>query len=196
MLSAGDVRDVPRAVRRRVRRRRALADRCRCRRASRSSGTTDSTYIRKPPFFEDMTTEPAPLTRHRRRARAGAARRQRHDRSHLAGGLDQGGQPGGEVSDRARRQAGGLQLVRRAPRQSRSDDARHVREHPAAQPAGAGHRRRLDDAISPAASVMTIYDASMKYQRRRRAADGASPARNTGPGRRATGRRRARCCSA
>ena len=41
--------------------------------------------------------------------------------------------------------AGRLQLVRRAPRQSRSDDARHVRQHPAAQPARAGHRRRLDD---------------------------------------------------
>ena len=38
---------------------------------------------------------------HRRRARAGGARRQRHDRSHLAGRIDQGGQPGGEVPDRA-----------------------------------------------------------------------------------------------
>ena len=32
--------------------------------------------------------------------------------------------------------------VRRAPRQPRSDDARHVRQHPPAQPAAAGHRRR------------------------------------------------------
>src|SRR5262245_63955554 len=35
----------------------------------------------------------------------------------------------------------GLQLVRRAPRQSRSDDARHVRERQAAQPDGAGDRK-------------------------------------------------------
>ena len=87
---------------RRVRRRRALASRCRCRPASASRGTDDSTYIRNPPFFEGLTLEPAPLARHRRRARARAARRQRHDRSHLAGRIDQGGQPGREVPDRAR----------------------------------------------------------------------------------------------
>ena len=45
-----------------------------------------------------------------------------------------------------------LQLLRRAPRQPRSDDARHVRQHPPAQPARARHRRRLDDATCPAAT--------------------------------------------
>jgi aconitate hydratase len=44
------------------------------------------------------------------------------------------------------RAAGRLQPVRRAPRQPRSDDARHVRQHPPAQPAAAGHRRRRDAA--------------------------------------------------
>ena len=39
---------------------------------------------------------------HHRRARAGAAGRQRDDRPHLAGRLDQGRQPGRQVSDRAR----------------------------------------------------------------------------------------------
>ena len=39
----------------------------------------------------------------------------------------------------------GLQLVRRAARQSRGDDARHVRQRAAAQRARARHRRRLDD---------------------------------------------------
>ena len=53
--------------------------------------------------------------------------------------------PAGQVSDRAGRGAEGLQLVRRAPRQSRSDDARHVRQRAAAQPARARHRRRMDD---------------------------------------------------
>ncbi len=38
--------------------------------------------------------------RHHRRARAGAARRQRDHRPHLAGRIDQGGQPGGQVPDR------------------------------------------------------------------------------------------------
>ena len=42
-------------------------------------------------------------SRHHRRARARAAWRQHHDRSHLAGRLDQEGQPGGKISDRARR---------------------------------------------------------------------------------------------
>ena len=106
-----------------------------------------------------------------RRARAGGARRQHHHRSHLAGRIDQGRQPGGQVPDRARRRAEGLQLVRRAARQPRGDDARHVRQRPAAQPAGARHRRRRD-AYLPGGEVMTIYDAAMKYQRRGRAAGG------------------------
>ena len=38
----------------------------------------------------------------RGRARAGRARRQRHDRPHLAGRRDQEGQPGGQVADRPR----------------------------------------------------------------------------------------------
>ena len=108
--------------------------------------TDDSTYIRNPPFFEGMTREPAPPTDITRRARAGGARRQRHDRSHFAGRLDPGRQPGREVPDRQGRAAARLQLVRRASRQPRSDDARHVREHPPAQSARAWHRRRLDDA--------------------------------------------------
>ena len=47
--------------------------------------------------------QPAPVERHPRRARAGGARRQHHDRPHLAGRLDQEGQPGRQVPDRARR---------------------------------------------------------------------------------------------
>ena len=78
---------------RRLRGRRALARARRCRPATASRGTPDSTYIRNPPFFEGLTLEPAPLRRHPRRARARAARRQRDDRPHLAGRLDQEGQP-------------------------------------------------------------------------------------------------------
>ncbi len=79
---------------------------------------------------------------HRGRARAGGARRQRHHRPHLPSGLDQEGQPGRQVPDRARGRAQGLQLLRLAARQPRGDDARHVRQHPAAQPARAGYRGR------------------------------------------------------
>ena len=65
----------------------------------------DSTYIRNPPFFDGLTLEPPPQTGSARRARARAARRQRDDRSHLAGRFDPGRQPGGEVADRARRRS-------------------------------------------------------------------------------------------
>ena len=45
-----------------------------------------------------------------------------------------------------------LQLVRRAARQPRGDDARDVRQHPPAQRAGAGHRGPVDDPPALAAS--------------------------------------------
>ena len=98
----------------------------------------DSTYVRRPSFLEDVPREPADGRGHRGRARARAARRLGHHRPHLAGRLDQGGLAGGALPQRARRRAARLQLLRRAPRQPRGDDARHVRQHPPAQPAGAG----------------------------------------------------------
>ena len=71
-----------------------------------------------------------------------------------AGSIRQG-QPGGPLSDRAGRAAEGFQLLRRAARQSRSDGARHAGQHPAAQPARAGHRGRLDACICRMASRCT-----------------------------------------
>ena len=55
----------------------------------------------------------------------------------------------------------GLQLLRLAPRQPRGDGARHVRQHPPAQPARAGHRGRRD-AVKDG-EEMSIYDAAMAY---------------------------------
>ena len=46
---------------------------------------------------------------------------------------------------------GRLQLLRRAARQPRGDGARHVRQHPAAQPAGARAPRAASRAICPTA---------------------------------------------
>ena len=133
--------------------------------------------------------------RHPQRARAGAARRFGHDRPHLARRRHLQVEPGREVPDVARRAAGRFQFVRRAPRQSRSDDARHVRQHPAAQPARAGHRgwRHRARAERRADEHLRRRDA---LQAGRHAARRASPARSTAPARRATGLRRARCCSA
>ena len=104
-----------------------------------------STYVRRPPFFEDMPARARAARGHRRRARAGHAGRQRHHRPHLPRRLDQARRPGGGVPQREPRRVAGLQLLRVAARQPRGDDARHVRQHPPAQPARAGHRGWRDD---------------------------------------------------
>ena len=105
-----------------------------------------STYIKKPPYFDADGGSGDVDSGSGGDAGAGDAGRFGDDGSHFAGGVDRGGQSGGQVSDRAGRGAEGLQLVRRAARQPRGDGARHAREHPAEEPAGAGDRRRLDDA--------------------------------------------------
>ena len=74
------------------------------------------------------------------------ARRLGHHRPHLARRRDQGGLPRRPLPHRARRRREGLQLLRVAPGQPRGDDPRHLRQHPAAQPArprrrGRRHRR-------------------------------------------------------
>ncbi len=51
----------------------------------------NSTYIKLPPFFENMPENPAALCGYSRRPRAGGAGRQRHHRPHFPGGLDHGG---------------------------------------------------------------------------------------------------------
>ena len=139
-----DVRDVPPAVRERVRRRRALAEAAGADGRSIRSGKATRPTSASRRSSRGLSMTPAPLGGSPRRARAGGARRQHHHRSHFAGRQHQGEQPGRQVPDRARRRAQGLQLLRRAARQSRSDDARHVRQHAHQEPAGARHRRRRD----------------------------------------------------
>ena len=63
----------------------------------------DSTYVRKPPYFEGMAATAGAGHRHRRRAGAGQARRLGHHRPHLAGRHHQGRLPGRPVPGRARR---------------------------------------------------------------------------------------------
>ncbi len=110
----------------------------------------ESTYVKNPPYFDNMPQARAGAG-HLRRARALLSRQQRDHRPHLARRLHQERQPRRQVPDRARREAGGLQLLRIAPRQSRSDDARHLRQRAAAQQAGAGARGRRSRATSPTA---------------------------------------------
>ena len=144
-------RHVPQALRQRVRRARRNGRRSRSPSGMTFSWDPGSTYLAHPPYFDNMPKEPAPLTDIERRARAGDPRRQHHHRPHLARRLDQEGRPGRRISDRAPGAAGGVQLLRRAARQSRGDDARHLRQYPHQERDGAGRRGRHDQASCPTA---------------------------------------------
>ena len=101
----------------------------------------DSTYVRTAAVLRRACRpSPAPIDGHPRRPRAGRARRQRHDRPHLAGRQHQEGLPRRAVPQRARGRVARLQLLRLTSWQPRGDDPRHVRQHPAAQPARTRHR--------------------------------------------------------
>ena len=159
------------------------------------AGAAGSTYIANPPYFEGMSMTPVADRRHHRRAAAGDLRRQHHHRPHQPRRRDQGRQPGRQIPDRASGRARRLQQLRRPPRQSRSDDARHLRQHPHQEPDGRRHRRR-HDPLHPDrrgdADLRRRDEATRPTARRW----SSSPARNMAPARRATGRPRAPICSA
>ena len=103
------------------------------------------------------------MQRHHRRARAGAARRQHHDRSHFAGRLDQEGQPGGQYLI-----AHGVE-----PQDFNSYGARRGNHEVMMRGTFANIRLRNQLApgteggwttYQPDGEVMTIYDAAMKYK--------------------------------
>ncbi len=108
----------------------------------------DSTYVRQPPFFEDFPPEPEAVT-DIEGARVLAVLGDSVTTDHISpAGAIKEELAGRRVPQGARRRAQGLQLLRLAPRQPRGDGARHVRQHPPAQPARAGHRGRGHDASS------------------------------------------------
>jgi len=80
-----------------------------------------STYVQKPAVFRRHEEDAETARRHRRCARAGVAARLDHHRPHFAGWLDQDRFTGRKISDRAQGQACGLQPIRHAARQSRSE---------------------------------------------------------------------------
>ncbi len=107
-----------------------------------------STYVRNPPYFEGMTMTPAPLS-DISGARALAVLGDSVTTDHIS--------PAGNIaktSPAARYlMEQGVQPVDfnsywRAPWQPRSDDPRHLREHPAAQLVGSGRRRRGEHSPS------------------------------------------------
>ena len=103
-----------------------------------------STYVRRAPYFDGMTREPSAARARGGRARAGAPWRLHHDGPHLACRLHRRGFAGGALPGGARRGPGRLQHLRRASRQPRGDDARHVRQCEAAKLAGRRKEGRLD----------------------------------------------------
>ena len=126
-----------------------------------------STYVRKQTFFDGMKATAGPGRRSSTRPCAGPPGRLGHHRPHLPGRRVQGLQPGRQVSDRARRGAEELQLLRFSPRQPRDHGARHVRQHPSAQPA-ARLRGRGGDAWRLTYDFLdkkptTIFEASRDY---------------------------------
>ena len=153
----------------------------------------DSTYVRQPAVLRGPAARADAGRGRRGRARAGQARRQRHHRPHLARRLDQGGRARRRVPQGARRREARLQLLRLAPRQPRGDDARHLRQHPPAQPARAGDRGRRDHRRTARRCRSTTRRWRMPKRGRRWSSSGA---RSTARARRATGRPRAPTCSA
>ncbi len=108
----------------------------------------NSTYVQNPPYFVGLQPRPTRADRCRQRAYSGAVPRLDHDRPYFAGRFDQAGLARRQVSDRSSREADRLQPVWHAARQSRGDDARHLRQYPHQEPDGAGCRRRRDDPLS------------------------------------------------
>ena len=154
-----------------------------------------STYIAKPPFFEGLSLEPRPVG-DIEGARVLAVLGDSVTTDHIS----PAGSIAAELARRpvapgARRRPARIQLVRRPARSPRGDDARHVRQHPAAQPARGGHRRARTRSTSPMASrasSTTSRCATRPTACRWR----SSPAANTDRVRRGTGPRRVRPCSA
>ena len=105
----------------------------------------DSTYVRQPPYFEGLPPEPTPVEDvEGARVLAKLGDSVTTDHISPAGSIKEDG-PAGRLPQGARRREARLQLLRLAARQPRGDDARHLRQHPPAQPARAGHRGRRDE---------------------------------------------------
>ncbi len=155
-----------------------------------------STYVKNPPYFEGITMEPAPVT-DIKGARMLAVLGDSITTDHIS--------PAGSIRKTS---PAGDYLLERQVTQKRTSTAMARRRgnhevmmrgtfanHPHPQRDGAGHRGRGSPATCPRAS--RCRSMTRRCATRRKACRWwCSPARNTAPVRRATGRRRARSCSA
>ena len=113
---------------------------------TRYAWEADSTYIQEPPFFADFGREAPPVS-DIAGARALLVLGDSITTDHISpAGSIAADSPAGRYLLELRGGARRLQLLRRAPRQPRGADARHLREHPHQEPAGGRHRGRRDRA--------------------------------------------------
>ena len=128
------------------------------------------------------------------RARPGRPGRFGDDRPHLAGRLDRPVVAGRPVAPGTWRRTARVQLVRRPARPPRGHDARHVRQHPAAQRSSPTVRKARTPSTCPTARLAS--STTWRCATRPKASRWRSwRAASTAPARRATGRPRARRCS-
>ena len=112
-----------------------------------------STYVQNPPYFEGMKMEPEPIV-DIVDARILAMFGDKITTDHISpAGSIKLTSPAGQVSVRTAGAPGRLQPVRHAARQPRSDDARHLRQHPHQELHPEGRRRqhsgrRTDEALA------------------------------------------------
>ena len=155
---------VPRALPRRVQGERAVERHRGHELATCIDWNEDSTYIREPSFFDGVRESAVAHCAHHRRARARMARRLRDHRPHFARRIHLAEVTGGASIYGARCAAQGFQFLRRATRQPRSHDARHLRQHSPAQPARARLRGRRGPSTFSMASEMSDLRRRVEYQ--------------------------------
>ena len=129
-------------LRRRVQRRRQLARPRRRRGRHVRSGSRTRPTSRRPPYFDGMPAEPEPV-RDIDGAKVLAKLGDSVTTDHISpAGAIKATAPAGVYLTEHGIERADFNSYGAAARQPRGDDPRHVRQHPAAQPARAGHRRR------------------------------------------------------
>ena len=125
----------------------------------------NSTYVRKPPYFEGMPAEPEPVE-DISGARVLALLGDSVTTDHISpAGNIKSGTPAAQYLEEHGVDQQGLQLLRVAARQPRGDDPRHVRQHPSASnqlldDVSGGYTRDFTQDERPQAF---IYDAAQNY---------------------------------
>ena len=167
---------------RRPRRRQPAVERRSRRRRARSTAGSESTYIAEPPFFDGFGMQPGTAGRHRaaRASSASSATRSPPTTSARPARSSRPRPPGKYLQEHGVAVAD-FNTLRRAPRQPRGHDARHVRQRAHQEPDAARHRRRHHDppAFGRAACRSTTPRCATTPRACRRS---SSAARNTAPG--------------